>query len=108
MAIAAVAFTSCQKERTTQTPESVTVITQPISGGEEAAAGTRAVTIAATCDWKAVSNHSWITVSPDSGKVGVQEVILTYEANDGELRTGSVTFTAGTYSETFKLTQKAK
>lgn len=107
MAIAAIAFSSCQKQETTQTPESVTVITQPVETGEGAAAGTRAVTIAATCHWTAVSNNDWITVSPDSGEVGVQEVILTYTENTtGAERTGSVTFKAGTYSETFTLKQQ--
>lgn len=109
MAISAIAFVSCQKQRTTTTPESVAVITQPIDGGEPAEAGTRAVTIAATCDWTAVSNDSWISVSPASGKVGMKEVILTFQENTtGEVRVGSVTFKAGTYSESFTLTQKAK
>ena len=77
--------------------------------GETVEAGTRAVTIAATCDWRAVSNDAWISVSPDSGDRGIHEVILSFSENTtGAVRHGSVTFSAGSYSETFKLTQNAK
>jgi hypothetical protein len=38
----------------------------------------------------------------------MQEVILSFEENPGEERTGVVTFTAGTYSETFTLVQNKK
>lgn len=97
---------SCQKQDVSQSPESVAVITQPDAKGEASQAGTRAVTIAATVDWSAVSNADWITVSPSSGPKGMQEVILSFTENTtGAKRTGSVTFTSGTYSETYLLTQ---
>jgi hypothetical protein len=109
VAFAAIAVISCQKQETPQTPESVTLITQPDPKGETVEAGTRAVTIAATCDWRAVSNDAWISVSPDSGDRGIHEVILSFSENTtGAVRQGSVTFSAGSYSETFKLTQNAK
>lgn len=109
LASAAIAFSACQKQESTQTPESVAVITQPQAEGEAAAAGTRAVTIAATCDWTAVSNDAWMTVSPESGTTGVQEVVISFQENTtGEVRTGSVTFKAGDYNESFILTQKAQ
>jgi hypothetical protein len=64
------------------------------------------VTIAATSDWTAVSNDAWITVSPSSGGVGIQEVVLSFQENNtGAVRKGSVTFTAGSYSESYTLTQ---
>ena len=106
VALLAITGVSCQKQETPQTPESVALVTKPDSKGEAAAAGTRAVTIAATSDWTAVSNNEWITVNPASGPKGMQEVILSFQENTtGAKRTGSVTFTAGTYSETFVLTQ---
>lgn len=109
IASAAIAFSACQKQETTQTPESVAVITQPQPDGEPAAAGIRAVTIAATSDWTAVSGADWMTVSPDSGSTGMQEVIISFQENTtGAVRTGSVTFTSGSHSESFILTQKAE
>jgi hypothetical protein len=106
VALLAIIGVSCQKQETSQAPESVALVTKPDSKGEPAAAGTRAVTIAATSDWTAVSNVDWITVNPTSGPKGMQEVILSFQENTtGSKRTGSVTFTAGTYSETFVLTQ---
>ena len=65
------------------------------SGTVEAVAGTQSVTIYTTCGWKATGDD-WIT-------------ILSFGANDtGALRTGRVVFEAGTYSETYTLTQKAQ
>lgn len=102
-------FSSCQKQEVETSPESVAVITQPQPAGETAAEGTRPVTIAATCDWSAVSDSDWLTVSPASGGKGMQEVILSFSANTtGAARTGKVTFTAGPHTETFKLVQKAE
>ena len=110
IAFVAISVVSCQKQETTKTPESVAIITKPDAKGETAAAGTRAVTIAATSNWSAVSSQpGWLSVSPDSGTKGMQEVILTFKENaSGEVRTGTVTFTSGTYSESFTLTQNAQ
>lgn len=97
---------SCQKVETPKSPESVAVITKPQAAGEPNTAGTRPVTIAATSHWTATSDSNWLTVSPAEGDKGMQEVILTFSANTtGQERTGKVTFTAGTYSETFVLVQ---
>lgn len=99
-------FSACQKQETPTTPESVAVITQPQPAGESAEAGKRAVTIAATAAWTATSNSAWLTVSPASGEKGMQEVILSFQENTStEARTAVVTFTSGTYSETFTLVQ---
>lgn len=108
VAFFAIGFSACQKEKTTQTPESVAIITQPQSKGETAVAGTRPVTIAATCKWVATSDAEWISVEPASGDVGIQEINLSFGENTtGNTRIGNVTFTAGDYSETFTLTQNA-
>ena len=52
----------------------------------------------------------WITVEPLSGgEKGIFAVHLGFGANDtGAPRTGRVVFEAGTYSETYTLTQKAQ
>lgn len=73
----------------------------------DSAAGTHSVTIFTTCAWTATGD-TWITVDPISGgEKGIHVVKLGYTANPtaGE-RTGTVTFKAGTYTETFTLTQK--
>lgn len=107
-ALFAICVSSCQKVETQQSPESVAVITQPQPKGEPGTQGTRPVTIAATSDWTATSDCTWLTVTPASGSKGMQEVILSFDDNPGEERTGTVTFTAGTYSETFTLVQNKK
>ncbi len=105
-ALLMIGFSACQKQEAPETPESVAVITQPQPKGESAEAGKRAVTIAATAAWTATSNSAWLTVSPASGEKGMQEVILSFQENTStEARTGVVTFTSGTYSETFTLVQ---
>lgn len=97
---------SCQKVEPQKSPESVAVITKPQPTGEPSTAGTRPVTIAATSHWTATSDSNWLTVSPAEGEKGMQEVILTFSDNTtGQERTGKVTFTSGTYSETFVLVQ---
>ena len=102
-------FSSCQKQEVETSPECVAVITKPQATGETAAAGTRPVTIAATCNWSAQSDSNWLTVSPAEGEKGMQEVLLTFSANTtGAPRTGKVTFTAGSHSETFTLVQKGE
>ena len=70
---------------------------------------TQSVTIYTTCGWKATGDD-WITIDPLSGgEKGIFAVHLSFGANDtGALRTGRVVFEAGTYSETYTLTQKAQ
>ena len=56
------------------------------------------------------TGDDWITIEPLSGgEKGIFAVHLSFGANDtGALRTGRVVFEAGTYSETYTLTQKAQ
>lgn len=99
------AVCGCQKVRTNPTPQSVSVRTQS-GDAVESAAGTKAVTIDATAAWTAESLAGWITVTPDKGERGVNEVLLEYSANTtAEPRTGVVVFTSGSHSESFTLKQ---
>lgn len=95
----------CQHVDAPDTPESVSVRTiadNPVSSS----AGTRCLTIDATRAWKATAECDWITVSPDSGERGVNEVTLSIKANGtGSDRSGTVRFTAGSYSEVYTLEQ---
>ena len=107
--LAVVLAPSCQKVETPTRPDSVALYTHP---GKPVSyeAGTRGVTISATCDWTVKSDVSWVTVSPESGSVGIHEVVLSYSENTGTAaRSANVVFTAkGGQSETFVLTQNPK
>jgi hypothetical protein len=95
------------KDDTPSAPDSVYMYST--SGTVEAAAGTHSVTIFTTCGWEATGND-WITVEPISGgEKGIFAVHLSFGANNtGSTRTGQVVFKAGTYSETYTLTQAAQ
>lgn len=78
------------------------------SGTVEAVAGTQSVTIYTTCGWKATGDD-WITIEPLSGgEKGFRRSPQLRGQRHGALRTGRVVFEAGTYSETYTLTQKAQ
>ena len=101
------AVNSCQKQVPQTVPECVTIITEPLASGESPEGGLRPITIAASSDWTAVSNQGWIYVTPSSGGKGIQEVTIHFDPNtSGKRREGSITFTSGTYSESYTLTQK--
>ena len=109
IAVALLAVTlapSCQKVEKPTRPDSVALYTHP-GAPVSYQAGTKGVTISATCDWTAASEASWVTVSPQSGEVGIHEVVLTYSENTGSTaRSANVVFTAkGGQSETYVLTQ---
>lgn len=103
--LALILFAGCQPVHTPATPESVSVRT--VAGAPmPSTAGTHCVTIDATCDWTATPECNWISVTPDSGSRGVNEVTLSFQANGtGADRSGTVRFTAGSYSETYTLQQ---
>ena len=99
-------LSSCQKERTPQTPQSVALATQPGDKPVAAGGGSIGVTIYATSDWSAESLADWITVDPASGGRGMHEVILTYQSNStGSVRQGDVRFSSAANSEIYVLTQ---
>ena len=98
---------SCQKWETPSTPDSVSILTEAVTGGESQSGGSKSVTIAATSDWTAVSDKGWLYVTPSSGSKGIQEVVIHFSENTtGQSRTGKITFTCGDYSEVFTLVQK--
>ena len=112
MALMVLGGVSCQKEATPVAAESVALYTHPGDKPEPAEAGSRAVTVLATVDgWTATPTVDWITVTPAPGHDytrGVREVILYYTENTtGAQRSGDVVFQAGSYGETYTLTQAA-
>lgn len=81
-------------------------MTEAGTDGESGKGGIRAVTIAATSDWTAVSDKGWLYATPSSGTKGIKEVVIHFNPNTtGTKRTGTITFTCGKHSETFTLTQ---
>ena len=99
------ALAGCQKVKTPDTKDTVTVATQP-SGVQTPLAGVKVITIWPTAHWEATVDVDWITVVPSSGERGTQEVKLCYEENfTPEVRVGVVTFTAAEGSDTYTLTQ---
>ena len=97
---------SCTEEAATA-PDSVSMFST--EGTVDVTAGVQKVTIFTTCAWEATGDE-WITVEPNRGdEKGFYEISLTYGENTtGAKRTGAVTFKAGTYTETYTLTQKEK
>lgn len=92
---------------TEQAPDSVYLYST--SASVAAGAGSHSVTVFSTCAWEAAGD-GWITVDPFSaGEKGIYVVKLGFGENTtGAPRTGSVVFKAGSYTETFTLTQKSK
>lgn len=104
LALCAIAV-GCQKMHDNQTsPESVCIYSAETPA--TAAAGSRTVTVFATCAWTVVSNDSWLTVTPDSGEKGISEITYTWAANTtGAARTGTLSLKAGSFTDTYKVVQ---
>ena len=93
---------SCTKE--TKVEDAVTIksddATVPVEGGVVS------IAINSTVAWTAKASDSWVTISPSSGEAGdatVKASVLKNGTNDS--RTATVTFTAGTKSATYTITQ---
>ena len=54
--------------------------------------------------WQASSDSTWLTINPTNGPTGAKPTI-TMPANTGPTRTGTITFTAGSATATFTVTQ---
>jgi hypothetical protein len=81
-----------------------TLTVSPTSQTPSSSAGSFTITVTANVDWSASSDAGWLTVSPTSGSNN-GTVTATYTANTGAARTGSITFTAGTLTQTVTVTQ---
>jgi hypothetical protein len=57
-------------------------------------AGSQNIIVTSSATWNAVSNKSWLTVSPSSGAIGSTLVTVSAAENSGDTRTGSITFSA--------------
>lgn len=108
LAIFAIAMGSCQKWEKPSTPKTITLMTEPQAGGESSLEGTRPITISATSNWTSTSDKGWLYATPSAGPAGIQEVTIHFKKNTtGEQRKGNVTFTCGSRSVTYTLTQNS-
>ena len=104
LTLVCVCLTSSCKDEDEAAPDSVYMYST--TGTVDAAAGTHSVTIFTTCRNGAMK-HLFIVNPVAGGEKGIHVVKLSYTANPSAApRTGTVTFKAGTYTETFTLTQK--
>jgi hypothetical protein len=82
-----------------------TLTVSPTSQTPSSSAGSFSITVTSNVDWSASSDAEWLTVSPTSGSNN-GTVTGTYTANTtGVARTGSITFIAGTLTQTVTVTQ---
>jgi hypothetical protein len=81
-----------------------TLTVSPTSQTPSSSAGSFTITVTANVDWSASSAAGWLTVSPTSGSNN-GTVTATYTANTGAARTGTITFTAGTLTQTVTVNQ---
>lgn len=103
--MALILLAGCQRVDNPSASESVSVRTVA-DAPMPPTAGTHCLTIDATCAWTATTECDWISATPDRGERGVHEVILSFQANGtGADRSGTVRFTAGSYSEIYTLEQ---
>lgn len=84
------------------TTASLTLSTTSVSA--PTTAGSTTVSVTANVVWTASSNVSWLTVSPASG-TNNGTLTLTYAANGGAARTGTVTVTGGGLTRTVSVNQ---
>ncbi len=73
-----------------------------------APAGFEEITVTSNCEWTAVSNDSWITITDPQGSVnGNGTVDFSYTENmDTSPRTGTITISCGALSRTIEVTQE--
>ncbi len=99
--------TSCSDDDNKDLVDGVYLYTTAISASADA--GSQSVTISATTDWTGVSDADWISININKGSTGFTAFSVAWTENTGsEPRIGTVTFTAGKYSEKLTVTQKAK
>jgi glycosidase len=85
---------------------SPTLSVSPTSLSVGSGAGNSTISVTSNTNWSVTDNQTWITVSPTSGSNnGSFSVSVT--ANTGTARTGTVTVTAGSLTQTINVSQSA-
>ena len=86
---------ACSKDRTTTPVSPTPACSYTLSSSTFNIAGTGgtvtlAITTASTCEWSAVSNASFVTVSAGANRIGSGTVSITVAENSGDARNGTV------------------
>ncbi len=77
---------------------SFSISPQSQSFGSGGGTGSVSVTVSDNCDWAAVSNVGWITITSGSGGVGNGSVTFSVAPNSGPIRTGTMTIAGLTFT----------
>ncbi len=82
-------------------------LTNDIVSIDAEAGATATVSFSSTLEWQVSIDEDWLSVSPESGEGGEQEVTLTVDKpNDtGGERTATLTFTSGSLTQSFTISQ---
>lgn len=102
-------------QRPAVAPVVYTISISPTGGTASSGVSTTAVVVTASANWNLNSNSSWLKwyngASSDTevtgGSAGQTTIYRRVTANTGSSRTGTTTFTCGTASTTYTLTQEA-
>jgi len=84
-------------------PAPCTFSISPASQNVVASGGSGSVAVTAsapTCSWTAASNAGWVTIASGASGTGSGTVVLSYAANAGDVRSGTVTIAGQTFSAT--------
>ena len=83
---------------------SLTVSPTSLSVGS--AAGTSTIAVTSNVSWTTTDNQTWITVTPASGSNNAN-ITVSVTANTGAARSGTVTVTGGSITQTINVSQSA-
>lgn len=88
-------------------PTNVTISVSPEMLDLSASAGAENITVNSNAEWGISSDQNWCKTSPSGGIAGNTVVKVSVEKNSSEqLRTATLTFTSGTFSKQYTVTQK--
>lgn len=96
-------LTSCSKDGTADPELSLSFEQITFSG----VSNSNVLMVDANTDWQAEVSDSWITLSQSAGSTGTSQIKLTITQNNTvSVRTGTITFVAGSLSKVVTITQR--
>ncbi|WP_298649270.1 family 16 glycosylhydrolase [uncultured Proteiniphilum sp.] len=88
-------------------PTNVTISVSPETLNLSASAGSESINVNSNAEWGISSDQSWCKTSPSGGVGGNTVIKVSVESNTSEQpRTATLTFTSGTFSKQYTVTQK--
>lgn len=103
-----ISFNSCGNGNEPEPkPTNVTISVSPETLDLPASAATENISVNSNAEWGISSDQGWCKVSPSGGVAGNAVVRVSVERNSSEEpRTATLTFTSGTYSKQYAVTQR--